>query len=187
MPQTKITVQTHSKPRPTQWGDMHSFKANDGNWYSTGKNVPPPVGTYIDLTYTVDEKGYNKVKDITILTDKPTQTAAQTTASPVAGQMSKDDYWRNREARDLVTQDVIALQSCRNSAIALATLLLSNTEFGVPLPKKIPEREAFVVALVDKYTEDFRNKNKGQDKKNETTSSASDELPVSDSDSAWAA
>ena len=35
------------------------------------------------------------------------------------GMMTKDQYWERKEERDVENQRIIALQSCRNSAIAL--------------------------------------------------------------------
>lgn len=65
--------------------------------------------------------------------------------------MSKDDYWRRREERDLLTQKRIERQSCRNSAIALASVLYDGVDIN---EKQLGE-------FVGNWTEQYLNENDG--------------------------
>lgn len=67
----------------------------------------------------------------------------------------KDQYWADKEKRDIETQKAIQLQSSRNSAIALLGVLLSSGAATLPAAKGKAYDAA--LALVDELTEKFQN------------------------------
>jgi hypothetical protein len=73
---------------------------------------------------------------------------------------TKDDYWLQREKRDVETQKRIELQSCRNSAIALVAELLKVE--AVKLPAKQADKVPVIEELVTHYTKFFIDQNSGK-------------------------
>lgn len=76
------------------------------------------------------------------------------------GGMSKEDYWRRKEERDIAKEEEfhkkdqrIELQSCRNSAIALVTAALQHD--ALKLPAKQADKWDALKALVDELTGDY--------------------------------
>jgi len=67
----------------------------------------------------------------------------------------KDQYWADKEKRDVETQKAIQLQSSRNSAIALLGVLLSNGAVALPTTKGKAYDAA--LGLLDELTEKFQN------------------------------
>lgn len=61
--------------------------------------------------------------------------------------MSKDDYWQRREERDVETQKRIELQSCRNSAVALAAVVYDNAPSSLPVEDFVQEWTLKFLAL----------------------------------------
>lgn len=167
-----VISKVHS--RPTAWGPMFSFQINGSqDYFGTGKTPPPDVGTMIVFDVSTNNKGYKSAENVQTI-----KAGAPATGVSVAGmaipEMSKDDYWRNKEKRDIedkaerikrddAKQAVIELQSCRNSAIEFVKLLITpvgNGEVGLKLPAQA-KREEFLFELVNKYTSDFLAANKG--------------------------
>lgn len=158
MAQSTVVIEV-VKPRQTQWGTMYSVKGNDGEWYSAGKIRPPEEGSYVEITWEVDAKGYKKVKSFNRLQGQaPTQNVAKG-ALLGSKNLTKDDYWNRREERDIQTQARIELQSCRNSALELVKLMLQAD--ALPVPTKKADREAFLAEAVEHYTQEFLKANAG--------------------------
>lgn len=91
------------------------------------------------------------------------------------GAMSKDDYWSNREARDVEKDKTIQLQSCRNSAIEVVKILVQGSspdERHIKLPAQ-GKRYDFILSLVDEITQRFVDANDG---KKETSEAATVEV-----------
>lgn len=139
---------------------LYSFKGSDNVWYNTGTRQPPAKGSFVEFDAEPNAAGYLQAKNIVILPSpeanvvSPKNFAKSVTKG--AAQVSKDEYWSNRESRDIENQKVISLQSCRNSAIALVAAFLQNQV--VPAPKKA-DYEEFVRLMVDKYTKLFYEQN----------------------------
>jgi hypothetical protein len=69
--------------------------------------------------------------------------------------MSKDDYWKRREERDLETQKRIQLQSARNSAIAAAEVIVNTG--AIKLPAQQNKKYDSVLSLIDEITAKYYN------------------------------
>lgn len=130
---------------------LYSIKVDD-EWYGTGTDNPKlDRGDLIEFNYTENGKYKNAdVKTISVLR-KGTEVFKASTKNVAFG--GKDDYWKKREERDVITQQVIQLQSSRNSAIALADVLLKNG--AVKLPEAQAKKMDVVVALVKELTGNF--------------------------------
>jgi hypothetical protein len=90
----------------------------------------------------------------------PTSVANAARQSSGGGPATADQFWRNKEARDVLTQQRIELQSCRNSAIELVRVLLSPGVEAVKLPAKQADKERVVAEMVTHYTKSFLGENK---------------------------
>lgn len=159
-----------------------SFKVNDV-WYSNGTKVPPPEGTLVEFAAEQNDKGYWNVTKAgirVIEAEEPTRSVASVAVQTAAtSHMSKEDYWRRKEERELAKEKYyedkdrrIELQSCRNSAIELVKILVTpaaNGETLIKLPAQA-KREAFVTELVETYTQMFvAQNNSGNKNYNENT------------------
>ena len=127
---------------------LYSFKVDD-EWYGTGQENPKvDKGDLIEFDFTTNGKYKNvDIKTISVLR-KGSEVIRASTKNVAFG--AKDDYWKKREERDVITQQVIQLQASRNSAISLAGLLLTNN--AVKLPEAQAKRMDVVVALVKDLT-----------------------------------
>ena len=167
--------------------------ANAGGFYSIkvdtmeqpiGVGKYPPkckVGDTVEFTYSNNARGYpnadfKSLKVVSSSQPQPAQARVSPAATPsaVAGvPMSKDDYWRNKETRDLVneirrdrertvTQNEIRHQAARNAAIEFMRLLLTTTDssgkplLDIPQPTAKNRTKAHAAKLfLDKYTDEF--------------------------------
>lgn len=118
-------------------GDSVQFDAEQKGKGVQAKNVVPWVGSQVTVG-----------------------TSASTVARTVSGPATSNEYWSNRETRDIEVQKRIELQSCRNSAIELVRLLIGSGIEAVKLPAKQADKAQVVEELVAHYTEVFRNENK---------------------------
>jgi hypothetical protein len=163
----KTVVQKH-EARQFNGKTLHTFVASDGKRYGTGSKTPPPVGAYIQFDFTLNPKGYAQTSNWEVLPNDVNAQSAGVAAKIVkqaVNAISKDDYWTNREARDVeyherqqVVQKTIELQSCRNTAVEFVKLLLEQQ--AVPVPKAKADQEEFISAMLDRYTNIFLSKNK---------------------------
>lgn len=153
----KVTIDL-VKANEGQYGTMYSARASNGEWYSFGKKEPPPKGSYVEIEWEANGK-YKKVKNVNKLQGSQANTPISGIRTSGAN-LGKDDYWTRREERDIETQKRIELQSCRNSAIEMVSLLL--TANAVPVPKKTAEQEGYIADLVQHYTDKFRSENSGK-------------------------
>lgn len=131
------------------------FSAKIGeNWVGFGSDKPTfNKGDLIEVDVTTNNRGrLVAVKD----TVKPiTQGTQVIEGSKPWAKNAKDDYWTRKEERDILTQSVIQLQSSRNSAIAMASLLLQAG--AIPGYDKAAEKKKMdiLVSLVDDLTDRF--------------------------------
>lgn len=77
-----------------------------------------------------------------------------------SGGMNKDEYWANKEARDLEKDayfkekdDIIAHQACQNTAIAFVKLALDAGVVALPTKGTKGEKYDALIALVDEEAE----------------------------------
>lgn len=141
---------------------LYSFRlADDNNYYNCGTDKPNvSKGQLIEFeaapghkpnAFQVDLSSINVLKE----------ASTEVVQASVGGfrktwpkkDVAKDDYWNSREARDIKTQSVIQLQSSRNSAIALAELIIDNS--GIDLEKAKSKKMDIIVDLVALLTAKF--------------------------------
>ncbi len=144
--------------------EFWSFKGQDGAWYSTGVKKPPEKGSYIEFEAAPNDKGYLQASDIVILpsNEQAVSTGPRQAAKAVAAASktnNKDEYWEQKAERDVEVQKRIEIQSCRNSALQFISILL--TAGAIPVPKAKADQEEFFVTLLDRYTKQFIEGNKG--------------------------
>ncbi len=192
----RTTVQKHLT-REYAGKTFYTFVGQDGNKYGTKSKHPPPVGSYIQFDYTISPKGYFEVDNWAFLPAEGATSNVAKAAVAGAKAVSKDDYWANREERDIqwqerqaVTQATIELQSCRNTAVEFVKLLLERE--AVPVPKTKADQEEYIVAMLNRYTNLFLEENNKKKETNnaqapaaETKNEKSEAASESD-DTAWA-
>lgn len=153
-----------------------------GKLYSTGAKTAPDCAVGQTVEFTPEAKEwtgrdgkkstfYNVAEGTLKVVTAPSQAtpgAAQTQAPRSAGGMSKDDYWFNKEQRDLaneakreITQQQIQQQAARNAAIEFTKILSDQDAIvygkapadGTPIPRK--KKLEVIEATVDHYTAKF--------------------------------
>lgn len=150
------------------WKDktFYTIKLNgDDAYYNTGSKRPSvSQGDFINFEYTVNGKGYLDVdtKSISQSRDSGVQigNVKQTAQLSRSVSMNKDDYWKNREERDVETQKRIERQSCRNSAIEFISVLM--TAGAIKIPEKQASKETALAEILKMYTDKFIEENKGK-------------------------
>lgn len=146
---------------------LHSFKLRDDNTlYMCGKDKPAIAkGNYIEFEAYEDSQGRTVVvpATITVREAEVLQPGTVTSGKPAysayrkpfgktdAG--AKDEYWKKREESDNARQKTIEYQAARNSAIAAATVILSNS--ALKLPAKEADKYAAVMGLIGDLTARF--------------------------------
>jgi hypothetical protein len=156
-----VVSKIHSKDFPN--GTAYSFTlSGDRTFYRLG-NTPPSFKEGDSVRFETAQKGQNTYarnvvlwKEDGVTSSKPASEIARSSSGP----KTSDEFWRNKEQRDVLVQSRIELQSCRNSAIELVRLLLQPGVEAVKLPAAQAKREAILVEMVRKYTSDFLKENK---------------------------
>lgn len=217
--QVRGTIQYVPKPRDFTKGNKvtkyYSIKVNDV-YYSVGSTQPPEAGTLVE--FEAEQKGeywnVTKAGIRVVPAGNPTSNISGAAVSSASKSvMSKDDYWGNKEKRDMewqhyqrtVVQPKIELQAARNAAIEFVKLLIVEVPYenskgeiqrlpSLKLGANIAKREEILAAAVEKYTKEFveqnasnsENNNKNEQLPQAETSSQKDSESVDSDDSAWA-
>ena len=144
---------------------LYSFtlKGQDGFFGTGTKKAPVEVGKSYEFEVDVDGRGR---KTVNLATIKPWESgeaiqspnvssfaARSRYAGGASKDQGKDDYWRNKEARDLVNDRHRELGATRNTAIALVSLMLTNG--AIKLPAKESSKEEVIYKLFEHYTEEL--------------------------------
>jgi hypothetical protein len=137
-----------------------SLKGTDGFFNTAEVAIGFPEGASVSFQATQGNKPGNYVVDVSTVAG--TENAPVTTyrAPPVpqrtggavrsAGGIGKDEYWSNKEERDIKVQKIIQLQAARNAAIAyLAAVGMDHAIQTVGDP----------AMFVQKWTETFLSQN----------------------------
>lgn len=169
-------------------GTAYSFtlKGQDG-FFSTGYRPAVEQGKAYEFEYTTDPKGR---KSVNLSTLRPWEAGDAVQAPPVrsfarSGGFKKDDgkdeYWKNKEARDIQNDRLRELGATRNTAIALVDMMLRNG--AVKLPAKEANKEEVIYALVEHYVDVLM---KGQkDKEPAKEQSKEETAAATEGDSEW--
>jgi hypothetical protein len=132
----------------------------DRTFYRAG-NKKPFFSEGDSVQFDVEMKGQNAyARGVSKWEGEPSQQNTPVAAMVAARTVTKDDYWVQRESRDVETQKRIELQSCRNSAIALVAELLKVE--AVKLPAKQADKVPVIEELVTHYTKFFIDQNSGK-------------------------
>jgi hypothetical protein len=158
--------------RDTDWGKMYNIKLSTGDQIGFGK-YPPKVkmveGDYVQVEADLNDKGYLNGKNKTFkVLPKPTEgeDVAPAAASVARGaSVGKDDYWKGKEARDVVNDRARNVGAARNTAIAWIDLLMKND--AIKISTKKDEREDQLNTALDEYTKKFMVGIEEENKKNE--------------------
>ena len=106
---------------------MYSFQTDqDDDWIGCGTKQPPfNEGDNITFAWEFNNKGYKTLVDGSVV--KLQQAAAPSAGKPAGGRVSRDDYWRNKEARDIeIVEPRITLSASRTAAIQVIGLALQH-------------------------------------------------------------
>lgn len=167
---------------------LWSFQLNNerGVYYRCGATAPrAEQGNWVAFEGTPGKNGSVNV-DTKSLVAKQVEKEASGVQIPAYQAkptgVSKDDYWANREARDLQTQARIERQSTRNSAIDFIKILLEQGAIAFGEKVKGPQRVETLEKLLAHYQEDFIKDNSGEkevvkEKSKAAKEEPSDEIP----------
>jgi hypothetical protein len=136
-----------------------ALRGVDG-FFGTGAKRPPSEGSYVRFNSTTNAKGYPEVDGLIEVVPEgeagPASSVSQVAqSSKGSGGLSKDQYWSNKEARDIVNDRLREVGASRNTAISLIDLAIRNEVIKLPAAAK---REGFIWELLDKYTNKLMGK-----------------------------
>ncbi|MEE8598396.1 MAG: hypothetical protein V3S69_02590 [Dehalococcoidales bacterium] len=83
---------------------------------------------------------------------KPAAAAApagRTRAKPASGGVTKDQYWENKEKRDIARDLIIQLQSAQNTAIATINAAIAAGALPLPAKKSADKFDALLACIDD--------------------------------------
>lgn len=145
---------------------LYSFRiSSEDKFFGTGERNPNLAkNDYIEFDYTENNGRYN----VDVSSIKPVareESGANKTASSGAGSvqrdLTKDEYWRRREERDIEKDDGYATnnlriqyQSARNAAISVVDVLLRERVLKLADGAKA-DNVAVVLGKIHDLTDDF--------------------------------
>ena len=138
-----------------QKGKFWSIMDTQEQWYGFGMNKPKfDVGDTISFEYSVNGAFKNaEAKTVEIVAEaQETETAPAATKSS-GGQISRDEYWSNKEKLDVLTQREIRWAGSRNAAIEFVKLAVSLD--ALPFSKTKGDKEEILVQYLTNYTNMF--------------------------------
>lgn len=148
-----------------------------GTWYGCGFNgVPCQEGD--EVTFSVTQNGnflnadVNSMEVLSSGNQAPPRqqqqrggyqqrrSAPRASSGGAPAGNPKDDYWKQREERDVETQRRIQYQASRNSAIAAVAAALEKDI--LPLPATKAKAFDAYLAMIDELTERYNNATSGE-------------------------
>lgn len=139
-----------------QRGKFWSVLDMDDQWYGFGMKKPPfDEGDVITFEYTKNGQYLNAdITTVEIVSEGATKPAARAQSTSSGGNLTRDEYWANKEKNDVFTQREIRWAGARNAAIETVKLLMEND--GLALSKVKPaDKEQVIAQLIDTYTEQY--------------------------------
>lgn len=129
-----------------KFGEKTMYNAKvDGEWFGLAGFKPQfVVGDTISFEF-IQKGQFRNMDTSTISISEPAPEAPKTVV------VSKDDYWKNKEAQDENKQHAIMYQAAKNAAISIVGAMLQKDL--VKLPSKEPVTA--VLALVDEITDRY--------------------------------
>lgn len=172
--------------RDGKFGKMYSIKLRDNDvWYGLKGYRPGAVkqGQVVEFEAAQNARGYWDAdgKNIRVLQDAVVEAPAARAVARGAT-VTKDDYWRRREERDVVNDQLRNIGAARNTAIAFVDLLAKYE--GLKLPTKQADREKALLEAVEHYREEFMSG--VEQEPEETTTESTDSGTKTSSEEEWA-
>lgn len=130
----------------------------DAKWYGVGANQPQfAEGDMVEFATSTNDKGYVNADGPIEVLGKGKAPAPQSRSKVSTGRVEhtneREDYWKNKEARDVRNDVMREIGAGRNTAIAFVGLLLSNEALALPAKKEAKADALF--AAVEYYREKF--------------------------------
>lgn len=156
MPKVTGTVDRVSSKKLAS-GVYYSFCVDD-EWYRTNRTRPPFEEGY-QVQFVFNEDKYGKQVDMDSIKFKEGEAPPKGSGGKSSGGgISRDQYWSNKEVRDIDTQVRITYQSATNTALAFVTAALDKGVIDLPKSKKAADRLALFRELVNDETWYFFSK-----------------------------
>jgi hypothetical protein len=161
---SNISSFDYQDPRSGKTSKLWSFQLNGdkGIFFRTGSDTPKfEKGDFVNFN---GEAGKGNSVKVDVKSIQAKKGDAETASNGVGNLqstgrgVSKDDYWTQREVRDVATQRRIERQSCRNSALEFMKILLDKGEVKLPAKNKVEALEA----MLTHYQEVFLKDNAGE-------------------------
>ena len=104
---------------------LWSFSLNESpDFFRTGFDQPSiSRGDAVEFEYEVNQYG-NQVKSKAIRVVAAPKVTAQTNSGPGRPDVGKDQYWKNKEDKDVIKDAAIQFLSCTNTAVSILKLAL---------------------------------------------------------------
>ncbi len=146
---------------------------NDSTYYGCGNfNPKAKPGDFVQFEANKNEKGFWQVDkntlDVTANTGKiayptpPTAAIAHSNGNGAAYQqvaipsgLGREDYWRNKETRDVVNDKLRSIGAARNTAIEWVKFLVEKEALPSLAKAKAASREEVLNKILDDYTRLF--------------------------------
>ena len=152
-------------------GKAYSIKVDEA-WFGFGYEKPQFEEGRMVKFETTERNGYKNVDHSTFKLGKQQEVAEETEPTPAKNKWpvkntsvghgaSKDEYWANKEKRDLQNDKDRSVGASRNTSIEFIKLLIGNG--GIKLPTKANDIEKTLVTLIDYYADYFMTHTPGDD------------------------
>lgn len=134
-------------------GGFYGVKIGN-DWYSFGKKKPAfDKGAVVSFEFTTNDRGYKNAVESSLEIGGGGAPAPQTRTAKATG-TGREDYWANKEVRDIEVQKKIQFQASRNAAIAAFAALQGAGV--VNLGKTANKQQDIALALIDELTQRFQ-------------------------------
>lgn len=163
---TGIISQVHEKEWENDSGDiiyLYSFQLeNNRKFFRTGRDQPD-ASSGDAVRFEVDAKNNVDLDTLDFIDASEVKKAprprerkrSQATASNGNGGLSRDQYWQNRESRDVLVQKTIQYQSARNAAIDFVKNLADLDALPKFKAGTSAKKAEIVEAALEHYTQLF--------------------------------
>ena len=139
-----------------------SLLMDDENWYGNGYQRPnAEEGQEAKFQWSQNDRGYRDIKQGTLRSrGAPSAPAEQKGAKAGANRgnaAAREQFWADKEARDIDTQKRISFQAAVNSALTLVNAAMERELISIPKSKKASEKlDAYVAIVMEQAEELFR-------------------------------
>lgn len=145
--------------KPWNGKNFYSLKLDDGNLYGFGTYRPAAdVGDKVSFDATRKPNGYYEAIKGTLKIEKVPEGSAQNVPAAVVAGKSKgsDEFWSNKEKREVKNDELRQLGASRNTAIEWIKVKLQAE--ALKLPAKAADKEKALDALLQETVDLFMGK-----------------------------